>query len=79
MKVFCALALIAATAADPNDVYYAEACAAGIKVDCVVSPGWSVGPSFGFGACSTTCGQGVSTRTRSVIHAGCNSGAACPR
>jgi hypothetical protein len=36
-------------------------------------------PNFGFGACSTTCGQGQSTRVRTIVHDACNDGKPCPR
>jgi hypothetical protein len=59
-------------------VRFAEECGAGRTVDCTVTSEWSTPPNFGFGPCSTTCGQGTSTRTRSVIHAACNNGKPCP-
>jgi hypothetical protein len=65
----------------PHDAAeHAKQCAAGVNVDCVVDSSWSVPPNYGYnGACSTTCGQGVTTRTaRTVIHGACNAGKPCP-
>jgi hypothetical protein len=74
------LAALASSAevAPHDDARHAEECLAGTKLDCVVSSEWSVPPSFGFSACSTTCGQGLSTRIRSIIHDACNGGQVCP-
>ena len=71
--------LASADVAPHDDARHAEECLAGVKLDCVVSSEWSVAPNFGFGACSTTCGQGQSTRVRTIVHDACNDGKPCPR
>lgn len=77
------LAALSATSAIPAALHdaaeHGKQCAAMILRDCTVDSTWSdVASNFGFGACSTTCGQGTATRTRAVLHSACNGGAPCP-
>ena len=85
MKTFSALALLAALcsasgeAMAPHDAeLHAKQCAAGVVTDCVVDSSWSAPPHYGYGACSMSCGQGISTRARTIVHPACNSGKPCP-
>jgi hypothetical protein len=82
MKSFTVLALLVACglAAEEADMavrqhdfaYYQDLCDTFMPVNCVVTTAWAFGP------CSTHCGQGTSTRSRTVIHDACNGGLPCP-
>jgi hypothetical protein len=82
-SVLAFLAGLTATGAIPAALHdaaeHAKQCAAGIVRNCTVDSTWSdSSTNFGFGACSTTCGQGIATRARDVLHIACNGGKPCP-
>jgi hypothetical protein len=73
--LWCVMLLQAAHggATCPTSLEQSQACnTQPCPVNCVVSD-WSA-----FSACSTTCGGGVQTQTRTVVTAASNGGTACP-
>jgi hypothetical protein len=66
------------TTSSSDAARHTEECAAGSAVDCTVDSSWSVPPAFGWSPCSVTCGQGQTSRSRSVLGAACNGGTPCP-